>query len=174
MPRRATPELFWSKINKGSQDDCWLWMAGTDEHGYGRMRYQRKEWAAHRLAWALTNGNPGKLFVCHKCDNTGCCNPSHLFLGTQKDNMKDSAAKGRHPRNKKNYLPRGEQHHSRLRPEVMARGERNAAAVLTTQKVRNIRRKRESGRTLMSLAEEYGVAKGTITFIVQRKTWRHI
>lgn len=40
---------------------------------------------------------PKGYFFCHKCDNMFgmCCNPDHVFLGTNKDNMIDSKMKGR-------------------------------------------------------------------------------
>jgi hypothetical protein len=114
------------------------------------------------------------MLVLHHCDNPPCCNPSHLFLGTYKDNSEDMVRKGRHPKNKTKYLPSGNQHHARRTPEIMARGERNGAAVLTEKQVIEIRKKRESGVTLRALAKEYKVAKGTILFIVQRKTWKHL
>lgn len=175
MPRRSTEKDFWKHVAIGGQDECWPWTAGLDDHGYGRVRYHQKEWKAHRLSWFLTFGDdPGELNICHKCDNPPCCNPAHFFRGTDADNMHDCAVKGRHPRNKTEYLPSGDRHHSRLRPEVMARGEKNGSAVLTAEKVLEIRARRARGESLRALARAYGVSKGTITFIVQRQTWKHI
>lgn len=67
-------------------------------HGYGRKRLGGAQWYAHRYAWYLKHGPiPKGLFVCHKCDNPPCINVEHLFLGTQLDNMRDAARKGRMP-----------------------------------------------------------------------------
>jgi len=172
--RRSTPADFWKYVDRSNPSGCWPWTGATDDHGYGRLRYQGKEWKAHRLAWVLTNGDPGDMFVLHNCDNPPCCKPPDLFLGTQADNMADSARKGRHPKNLNGYLPAGENHHARLRPEIMARGEKNGSAVLTNRQVRAIRQKQKAGWTQRALAKEFGVSKGTIGFIVQRLTWKHV
>jgi HNH endonuclease len=95
--RRAT-ERDWSS-------GCWNWKLHKDSIGYGRLKISlgsRDKWrdtSAHRYAYELWIGPipPGKS-VLHKCDNRGCCNPEHLFLGTQQDNIRDMHAKGRGPR----------------------------------------------------------------------------
>jgi hypothetical protein len=64
--------------------------------GYGTIRLSRRDVGAHRVAWTLTNGPiPAGLVVCHRCDNPPCCNPEHMFIGTQRDNLADMFAKGR-------------------------------------------------------------------------------
>ena len=77
------------------QNDCWEWTKYTDGR-YGLISIKGKEEKAHRVSYSVFVGDVGSYHVCHKCDNTLCINPSHLFLGTSKDNMKDMVKKGRH------------------------------------------------------------------------------
>lgn len=77
--------------------DCWEFNGTLDPSGYGRIYTGGRYLAAHRVAWALTNGpiEDPTLCVCHRCDNPLCCNPAHLFLGTRLENNRDRHAKGR-------------------------------------------------------------------------------
>lgn len=77
--------------------DCWCWKGQRDKKGYGRIWKDGKKKAAHRVSWELVNDDPipDGMHVCHRCDNPPCVRPSHLFLGTHSDNMKDCAKKGR-------------------------------------------------------------------------------
>lgn len=75
---------------------CIEWLGSRDENGYGRVHCGGTPRLAHRVAWELENGPiPSGLCVLHGCDNPPCINPSHMFLGTQADNMRDMVKKGR-------------------------------------------------------------------------------
>lgn len=93
---------FIQKVIIGRDEECWLWNAGVFSNGYGQFRIGDTKVKAHRVAYFLRHGklplynSKGvPLYVLHKCDNKLCCNPKHLFLGTQKDNIYDCMTKGR-------------------------------------------------------------------------------
>jgi DNA-binding CsgD family transcriptional regulator len=146
----ATPrERITNKVQICAETGCWNWKGAKQVRGYGELSIGGKKYAAHRLSYALFHGQwPGRLYVCHSCDNVSCVNPDHLFLGTQKDNLQDMAAKGR-----------------------SMRGERNAQAKLRDDDVKAIR---ASGYTKQKLADQYGVSLSTIQSIIQRKAWNHV
>jgi hypothetical protein len=122
---------------------------------------------AHRASWIIHNGKiPNGLFVCHKCDNKKCVNPDHLFLGTQKDNMKDKISKGREAR--------GKSHGSFTRPEKTLKGESVHLSKLKNNDILNIRKLRDDGEKLLDIANIYGVTMSNISCICKNKTWKHI
>lgn len=78
-----------------TDEDCWIY-TGSKTMRYGHVRVGKKSLSAHRISYELFRGPvPDGLHVCHKCDQTKCINPSHLFVGTIKDNAEDRQRKGR-------------------------------------------------------------------------------
>lgn len=79
-----------------SEAGCWEWQNSRDRLGYGQVsRISSGESLAHRLAWRIFVGDPSGKMICHSCDNPPCCNPEHLFIGTQQQNLDDARSKGR-------------------------------------------------------------------------------
>jgi len=87
-----TPSCLWGWIEE-NKNGCWNYTGALNVSGYGLFKLDRVMWIAHRLAYCLTKGDCTGKFVCHTCDTPSCCNPDHLFLGTQKDNLNDMAMK---------------------------------------------------------------------------------
>ena len=127
---------------------CWLWLGALNAHGYGTIRNDLISGRlAHRYSWALANGKtiPNDTFVCHACDNPACVNPDHLFLGTQKDNMRDMHRKGRNA------------------PSPTTK--------LTENQVREIRKSTDRNK---DIADRYGMNPSTISNIRARRIWSHV
>lgn len=78
--------------------ECWEWIKAKNNYGYGRCNRDGQMWGAHRWYYLETYGElPRDMCVLHTCDNPGCVNPEHLYLGTHSDNMLDMYMKDRHP-----------------------------------------------------------------------------
>jgi hypothetical protein len=146
-------ERFLAKVCPEPDTGCWLWRGQVRADGYGLVRFERKVYLAHRLAWKFFRGEiaPG-LVVCHKCDVRACVNPEHLFLGTMMDNVRDMMEKGR-----------------------SAHGEKHRSAKLTTEQVRRIKTMLAEGFMRVSdIAREYGVTHATVACIARGTSWRHV
>jgi hypothetical protein len=152
--RKDGRKYLMDRIAVNPRTGCWEWTGGYFAVGYGYFKC-RSVWPkpinAHRGAWMVMKGNPGDKWVLHKCDNRGCCNPDHLFLGTQSDNMQDCSKKGR-----------------------INRGEDRPQAKLTEEQVKSMRRRRDLGATYRDLIAEFGVSKSSVHRIVHHETWTHV
>jgi hypothetical protein len=90
-------DRFWAKVIRKDDSECWEWLGAKNNRGYGQLRVNHKSVLAHRLSVLISTGEPPpeSLLVCHHCDNPGCVNPKHLFVGTYSDNVVDMYNKGR-------------------------------------------------------------------------------
>ena len=98
--RKLIAARWWPKV-RVVHGKCWGWLGTTVTGGYGSLSIGRNKSPAraHRVAYELLRGPiPAGLNVLHSCDNPPCVNPSHLWLGTQSENIKDSVLKGRYTR----------------------------------------------------------------------------
>jgi hypothetical protein len=145
-------ERFMERVRK--TDSCWTWIGGRDAYGYPMFRANiggvlfKK---GHRASFALFRGPVAEgMHVCHACDNPSCVNPDHLFLGTNKDNMRDKIAKGR---------------------AQAPKGEDSPHATLTEEQAQTILL---DARPYIVIAAEYGVAASTVGSIKNRVSWRHL
>lgn len=143
---------FWRKVSRGTSDACWPWIGYKKSSGHGLTSYKSAPIHASRKAYILTHGPiSSALCVNHRCDNAGCCNPSHLYLGTRADNMIDFWSK----------TPAGE------------RSQRGRPTTLDEKQLERLWQRRRKGATLKECAAEFDVHVATIcryiTIVRKRK-----
>jgi len=163
-PEESFSDRFWSNVNKNGNvvsyigSPCWEWTGSKTPQGYGQVNagVGVTNVRAHRLSWYLNNGEIGDFHVLHKCDNPSCVNPSHLFLGTNADNVADCVAKGR-----------------QCKTDWSA-GEDNPMSKLIDSEVLEIRRLSESGIKGVAIAKITGYSTSVISSVITRTTWKHI
>lgn len=154
-------ERLWSWIDQRGPDECWPWQMRSRTAGYGCIGAgpKRNKVLAHRAVWESVNGPiPASdayhgTVVMHLCDNRLCCNPAHLRLGTQADNVRDMREKGRNvdlPIRKGTDHPR-----AKINPEI-------------------VRAIRDRSNTVKRLNELYGVNKAMVDNVRRGRTWSHV
>jgi hypothetical protein len=145
---------FYTYFTKNEETGCWEW-DGTIRTGYGRYYYKGKWMTAHRVSWELHNGPiPDGLLVLHKCDNKPCVNPDHLFVGTQRDNVRDMWKKQR---------------------AKVLKGSKSPNSKLTEKTAIEIRNLYEEGGTSYAkLARKFNVSAKLVELVIKRQVWRHV
>ena len=126
--------------------ECIEWPYSRNTRGYGQV----ESTLSHRMAYEIANDEPIPvgMMILHSCDNPPCCNPRHLRVGTQQENMQDAYDRNR-----------------------FRHGSNHYAAALTESDITQIRTSELSNR---DLAEMYGVSERHIRKIINRKAWRHV
>jgi len=155
IPPKQLIDKIANKTIIKTDNECWEYQGYLDRDGYGRIGYQYKHYAIHRLIYEFSNFckiNKNQL-VCHSCDNPSCINPKHLFLGTTQDNNLDKMVKWRH-----------------------AYGNRVNSSKLTDDIVVELLRNVYDGRfyTRMEISKYYSISYETIVDILRFRTWKHL
>lgn len=147
-------EVFLSKVIKQQDNACWKWNGAKFPTGYGQMFFMGKCINASRASWIIHYGLiKNKLWVLHKCDNPECTNPEHLFLGTCKDNVRDSINKGR---------------------RIITNGDHRKESKLNSQKVIEIRRLINQNTPYKEIMEKFSISMASISGIKNYRTWKHV
>jgi hypothetical protein len=156
---------FWSHVDQSrGHDACWPWIGSTfkDRDGYGQFFLCGKNYRAHRIAFMLVKGPlQDDDQSLHRCDNPPCCNPQHLFKGTNLDNIRDRDAKGRQATG--DHTPY----------ERRARGERSGTAKLTEATARELYALKGT-MSQEKAGAMFHIDQTVVSDLWNHKTWKHI
>lgn len=140
-----------NRLTIKNENSCWGWRGSKYPNGYTRMGCIGRP-MGHRVSWIIHFGPiPNDKIVCHKCDNRECCNPDHLFLGTQSDNLHDMHTKNRG-----------------------MKGENHINSKLCTNQVLDIKKQLKQGLSYSTISKKFNVSIGTIGAIKRNRIWKHI
>jgi len=162
MPKaRLTEGDFFSRISADSISGCWAWTGTIDRDGYGKVSFAG-EYLAHRaMMSSIAGGIPMGMYVLHSCDNPKCVNPFHLRFGTQVENMKDCADRGRLNKIK------GADVNTAVLNET-------DVSFIRDHYAKNMGKIRVKRGTQQFLAHKFGVTVSTISRIASGETWKHL
>jgi hypothetical protein len=162
----TTEQRFAAKTRR--KGECLEWIGSRNSSGYGMFYYGGQTRKAHRVAYEMAHGSIADgMQICHRCDNPWCVEPSHLFMGSASDNMRDALSKGRLV----TPITSAQRHfHAGHAP----RGERASGARLTRAQAQEIVLAAAGGELTKTLASRYGVARSTIQGVLRGSTWADI
>ena len=147
-------EAFASKVLKRGHDECWEWLGGKCREGYGRFRLNGCKVQAHRYSWTLFFGEiPDGELVLHKCNNPSCVNPYHLYLGSQKDNMRDMVNAGRWSGGRPPNIHTPHTNHSRRKFRL--------------EHVEKMQELLSEGKIQSEVAKEFGITQSAVSRLVR-------
>lgn len=161
LPRPTAVERLLAKIDQRGPEECWPWTAGVGSAGYGIFWIDGQCINASRATYILLVGPLGPdEEALHRCDNPICCNPGHLFPGTQGDNVRDCRQKGRATSQLEANGPAGHpRYNAKLTPEVVAEARRLHY---------------EQGVSQSEIARQLGLSSSSISRAVRGESWEHV
>lgn len=151
--RGSLADRLWARVQRGAADECWPW-TGPLDGDRGRLGKGGKHGGlvrSHQAAWIVTHGPvPSGQVVRHWCDNAVCCNPDHLELGSQAQNVDDMIQRGR--LNTRGITPGS-------RPKT------------TREQAEQIRALIAAGTSKRAIAEQFGISETAVRRIHRRVVW---
>lgn len=88
------PARFWDKVKTSTTHfyegtACWEWTASIQCHGYGKFWLNGRSELTHRVSYENIHDKiPKGLVINHLCRNRKCCNPDHLEVISQGENIR--------------------------------------------------------------------------------------